>query len=151
MNRLDVTAGFRLRKGTRKDSPQRCPHHSCKLEILECPYCGRPFRRRTMEKGVDLQIAAECVADAALGAFDIALIFTHDEDYSQLSRVLRDRCGKEMRVAYLVTSRSIRPSRLINSTPSGQGLAIDNAPSYATTFPPWPPPPSPARASTTGS
>jgi hypothetical protein len=132
--RLD-TANFRVRQGTRKLAPNRCPHDACRQDILKCPYCGNVITKRMIEKGVDLQITAECVADAALNEFDIALLFTHDEDYAELSRILHERLGKELKVAYLKPPGRYAPQALIRKTPSGQGIAIDRTPCFDVVFP----------------
>lgn len=134
MNRLEaMKPPFRLHKGTRKSTPHTC--YKCQQEITVCPNCGVALHRRCVEKGVDLQIAAECVADAADDLFDMAVLFTHDADYSQLVRVIKERFKKETKIAYLATPRVLRPHDLIGNTCSKKGIAIDKVSCFEATFP----------------
>lgn len=60
-----------------------------------------PLRQRGdshVEKGVDIQLATELIAQAYNGAYDIAILISGDEDYARAVRYVQDR-GKRVIIA----------------------------------------------------
>ncbi|MFH1649417.1 MAG: NYN domain-containing protein [Candidatus Woesearchaeota archaeon] len=64
-----------------------CPSCGCRnVKTLSCPDCGNLIRtkdiQKSIEKGVDVQLATVLLLDAAQDSFDLALLFSNDADFS---------------------------------------------------------------------
>jgi uncharacterized LabA/DUF88 family protein len=73
-----------------------------------------PLRRRGnghVEKGVDIQLATELIAQAYNGAYDVAILVSGDEDYSKAVRYVQDQ-GKRVIIASFKGSTSSEMRKL---------------------------------------
>jgi hypothetical protein len=58
-------------------------------QTVTCKSCGRPSDDKGHEKGIDVRIALDVVALAREGAYDVALIFSQDQDLSEAADEVR--------------------------------------------------------------
>lgn len=87
---------------------------------ITCPD-GQKYRARIpSEKGVDIRIALDVIRLAYDNSYDVALIFSQDQDFSEVARELREIAREQTRwikiaCAFPYTS-TMRNSRGINGT-----------------------------------
>lgn len=88
---IEMHQGYKVQIKERKlAKPIRCPHDGCREEITHCPKCNGELIRTT-EKGVDTTIAIELYRFALDGAYDKAILISHDEDLVPAIEDIQDR------------------------------------------------------------
>lgn len=75
-----------------------CGHQKC--DCLKCPKCGREIDIkdcfRYTEKGVDVKLAINLLLDSLNEKYDLALLFSSDEDYSPAIKYVIKQLNKEI-------------------------------------------------------
>ena len=81
------------------------------------------------EKGIDIRLALDIVRDALDNLFDVALVFSQDQDLSEVAQELRSIIKRESRwikmASAFPSSPTMRNRRGINAT---DWITFDRAP-----------------------
>lgn len=88
------------------------------IAVPECEACGASqaalVRRRSREKGIDVRLALEVVGLAFEQAYDVAVVFSQDQDLSEVADELRQ-----------IARQQARWIKIASAYPDGPGLTRD--------------------------
>jgi len=84
------SSGVEVYTRTLRYGQQRFTCRSCRVEqAVTCTSCNTPMADKGREKGIDIRIALDVVRLARENIYDVALIFSQDQDLSEAADELR--------------------------------------------------------------
>jgi hypothetical protein len=93
----------------------RRQHFVCKKcgeeQNVTCRNCGTECEPRGNEKGIDVRIALDVVGMALANEYDVALIFSQDQDLSEAADEVRTVAKQQRRWIKVASARGNEPTR----------------------------------------
>lgn len=90
-------------------------------ESINCPLCNKPFTKLVgHEKGIDIRIALDVIRLAHEQIYDVAIIFSQDQDLSEIAEEIRHIAREQSRWIKIACAYPVSPTcqntRGINKT-----------------------------------